>query len=111
MDFQKNIFYISSQIISIKHQSMNKEDLINSIHVATNISKKEIKLFIDSFCDTVSDSLSKGEKVTLFRFGSWDIQHLAARKGRNPRTGAPIEIKAKKKVRFKAGAELSGTVN
>lgn len=90
---------------------MNKEDLVNTMTESTGMSKKEINLFLDAFLDTINTSLSEGEKVSLIRFGSWNIQNVAAHTGRNPRTGEAISIKAKKKVRFKAGAELSASVN
>jgi nucleoid DNA-binding protein len=56
-------------------------------------------------------TLKGGGRVSLVGFGSWSVSQRAARDGRNPQTGATIKIPAKKVVKFKAGAELSGSVN
>ena len=56
-------------------------------------------------------ALKKGDKISLVGFGSFDITNRQARNGRNPKTGAVIKIAAKKSVRFKAGSELSSSVN
>jgi len=90
---------------------MNKAELISALADKTGKSQKEVKRFLEAFTETVTETLSKGDKVTLIGFGTWDVQDVSARTGRNPRTGEPLKIKAKKKPRFKAGAELSGKVN
>jgi DNA-binding protein HU-beta len=59
----------------------------------------------------VSSTLKGGGRVSLVGFGSWSVSHRAARAGRNPQTGATIQIAAKNVVKFKAGAELSSSVN
>ena len=59
----------------------------------------------------VSSTLRGGGRVSLVGFGSWSVSHRAARAGRNPQTGATIQIAAKNVVKFKAGAELSSSVN
>ena len=56
-------------------------------------------------------SLKKGGRVSLVGFGSWSVSRRNARDGRNPQTGATIKIAAKNVVKFKAGAELSKSVN
>ena len=56
-------------------------------------------------------TLRGGGRVSLVGFGSWSVSHRAARAGRNPQTGATIQIAAKNVVKFKAGAELSSSVN
>lgn len=73
--------------------------------------QKETKAFLEAFESTVQETLKKDGKITLIGFGTSDVQEVPARTGRNPRTGEPLKIKAKKKPRFKAGAELSGAVN
>ena len=90
---------------------MNKAELISALADKTGKPQTEIKRFLEAFTETVTETLSKGDKVTLIGFGTWDVQDVPARTGRNPRTGEPLKIKAKKKPRFKAGAELSGKVN
>ena len=66
---------------------------------------------LESFLGSVSGTLKKGGRVSLVGFGSWSVSRRAARDGRNPQTGATIKIAAKNVVKFKAGAELSSTVN
>lgn len=90
---------------------MNKAELISALADKTGKSQKEAKVFLEAFESTVKETLAKGDKVTLIGFGTFDVQDVPARTGRNPQTGAVLQIKAKKKPRFKAGAELSGAVN
>ncbi len=90
---------------------MNKTELTKVLADKTGKSQKEAKAFLEAFESTVQETLSKGDKITLIGFGTWDVQKIAARTGRNPATGKAIQIEAKKKVRFKAGSELSGKVS
>jgi DNA-binding protein HU-beta len=90
---------------------MNKQELISALANKTGKPQTEAKAFLDAFTSTVSETLSKGDKVTLIGFGTFDVQDVPARTGRNPRTGAVLQIKAKKKPRFKAGADLTEKVN
>jgi DNA-binding protein HU-beta len=90
---------------------MNKAELISALADKTGKSQKEVKAFLEAFTSTVTETLRKGDKVTLIGFGTFDVQQTNARTGRNPQMGAVLQIKAKKKLRFKAGAELSGAVN
>ena len=90
---------------------MNKAELISALADKTDKSQKEVKAFLEAFTETVKETLSKGDKVALIGFGTFDVQQTNARTGRNPRTGEPLKIKPKKKPRFKAGAELSSSVN
>lgn len=90
---------------------MNKTELIKALAEKTGKSQKEAKAFLEAFESTVQETLQKGDKITLIGFGTFDVQAVPGRTGRNPRTGEPLKIKAKKKPRFKAGAELSGAVN
>jgi len=90
---------------------MNKGELIKALADKTGKPQTEAKAFLEAFESTVQETLKKGGKVTLIGFGTFDVQAIAGRTGRNPRTGEPLQIKPKKKPRFKAGAELSGAVN
>lgn len=89
---------------------MNKAELIEAMASGASISKADAKRALDSFINTTSGALKKGERVALVGFGSFSVSKRAARKGRNPQTGKEIQIKAKNVVRFKAGSELSGKV-
>ena len=89
---------------------MNRKEIINAIACKTGKSKADIKRILDVFMDTVGDTLADGQKVRLTGFGTFSVTTRAERKGRNPQTGAPITIKKRKVVRFKAGSSLAKKV-
>ncbi len=89
---------------------MNKAELVAKIAEDAGISKTQANASVDSFIDAVAKTLKKGDSVTLVGFGTFSVSKRAARTGRNPQTGKEIKIAAKKVVKFKAGAELSGVV-
>jgi DNA-binding protein HU-beta len=89
---------------------MNKAELIEAIAKDAKMSKKDAAAAVDSMTKVMTKTLKKGEKVTLVGFGTWDVRKRKARKGVNPRTGAPIKIKATKVVTFKPGASLKTAV-
>lgn len=89
---------------------MNKAELIDAIASGSGLSKADSKKALDAFIEATTKALKKGDRVALVGFGSWSVAKRAARTGRNPQTGKEIKIPAKKVVKFKAGAELSGVV-
>ncbi|MGE5576166.1 MAG: HU family DNA-binding protein [Syntrophothermus sp.] len=89
---------------------MNKTELIASVAEKASITKKAAGEAVDAVFDTVTRSLSKGEKVTLIGFGTFEVRNRAARKGVNPSTGAPIKIPAARVPAFKAGKALKDAV-
>ena len=90
---------------------MNKSDLIDGMAEDSGITKAAAKKALESFLGNVEGSLKKGDRVSLVGFGSWSVSKRAAREGRNPQTGKTIQIAAKNVVKFKAGSDLSGSVN
>ncbi len=90
---------------------MNKSDLIDAMAADAGITKAAAKKALESFLGNVEKSLKKGNRVSLVGFGSWSVSKRAAREGRNPQTGKTIKIAAKNVVKFKAGSELSNSVN
>ena len=90
---------------------MNKAELIDAMASDANLSKADAKRALESLTANVTKSLKKGDKVALIGFGTFSISARAARTGRNPQTGATIQIKAKKVAKFKAGAALAKAVN
>lgn len=90
---------------------MNKADLVNEIAKETGLTKTKSSEVVDTIVETISNSLKKGEKVTLVGFGTFTTSKRSARKGRNPKTGEVINIPGKTVARFKAGSELTKTVN
>jgi DNA-binding protein HU-beta len=89
---------------------MNKAELVAKIAGDAGITKTQANAALDSFTTTVQKTLKSGDKVTLVGFGTFSVSKRAARTGRNPQTGAPLKIKAKKVARFKAGKDLSSKI-
>jgi DNA-binding protein HU-beta len=90
---------------------MTKEDLIAQIATDAKTTKVLAKAALESFVNSVKKSLKKGEKLTLVGFGTFSVSKRNARMGRNPKTGAAIEISARKAAKFKASKELNSTLN
>jgi DNA-binding protein HU-beta len=86
---------------------MNKAELIDAMANKANLTKVDAKKALDAFTEIVTKSLKKGDRVALVGFGTFSVSQRSARTGRNPRTGEPIKIKAKKVAKFKAGSDLS----
>ena len=91
--------------------SMNKTELIAAVAEKSGLSKKDAAAAVESVIAAVSDSLVKGEKVQLVGFGTFEVKERAARTGKNPQTGAVVEIPASKAPAFKAGKALKDAVN
>jgi len=89
---------------------MNKAELVEAVSDKTGITKKQAGNVIDAITDTVKETLSKGERITLVDFGTFHVRQRKARKGRNPRTGKKLEIPAKKVPKFRAGKNLREAV-
>ncbi|HUU73327.1 MAG TPA: HU family DNA-binding protein [Burkholderiales bacterium] len=90
---------------------MNKSELIESIAQAADISKAAAERALDGTVAAITSSLKQGGMVTLVGFGTFYVGDRAARSGRNPRTGATIEIKASRVPKFRAGKALKDAVN
>ncbi|NIN35584.1 MAG: HU family DNA-binding protein [Gammaproteobacteria bacterium] len=90
---------------------MNKAELIDAIAESVDLSKASASRALDSVIDNITNSLKKGDTVTLVGFGTFSVRNRAARTGRNPRTGETINIKASKVPGFKAGKALKDAIN
>jgi len=90
---------------------MNKSEMIDAIAEGADISKAAAGRALDSVINAVTDTLKKGETVNLIGFGTFEVRDRKARTGRNPQTGATIQIKAAKSPAFKAGKALKDAVN
>ena len=88
---------------------MTKQDLINEV-AGLGITKKQSAAAVDAMISAIKKALAKGDKVSLVGFGSFSVKKRAAREGRNPRTGKPLKIPAKKVPVFKAGKALKESV-
>lgn len=90
---------------------MNKNDLVAKVADAAALSKADAGKAVDAVFDAISSSLAGGSEVRLVGFGTFSVAARAASKGRNPRTGEPIDIPASKQPKFKAGKGLKDAVN
>lgn len=90
---------------------MNKADLVSAMSTSADISRVQATKALDAALESIQVALQDGHKVTLVNFGTFMVTERAERTGRNPSTGDPIKIAAKKVVRFKPGKELSAAVN
>ena len=90
---------------------MNKADLVNKVAAAAGITKAQANRALNAAVDGVTGALKKGGRVTLVGFGTLSTSQRKARTGRNPQTGKPIKIAARKVAKFTAGAELKKAVN
>ncbi|MDA3882697.1 MAG: HU family DNA-binding protein [Bacteroidales bacterium] len=90
---------------------MNKAELIDQIASQSGLSKADSKKALDALTGAITGSLKKGDKISLVGFGSFSKSKRSARTGRNPQTGKTISIPAKNVIKFKAGKDLSDTVN
>jgi len=88
---------------------MNKGELINEVAKVVS-TKKEAKAAVDCVLSTITKVLKKKQRVTLIGFGTFKVDKRKARKGRNPRTGEPIKIKAKKVPKFVPGKALKDAI-
>lgn len=89
---------------------MTKTELIAKVAEATELSKKDAEGAVNAIFDTISDALINGDKVSLVGFGTFLVKERSARKGRNPQTGAEIDIPASKTPGFKAGKSFKDAV-
>jgi DNA-binding protein HU-beta len=89
---------------------MNKTELINDVMERAELSRKDASKAVDAVFDSITGSLAKGDKVSLLGFGNFEVRERAARKGRNPQTGAEIEIAATKVPAFKPGKAIKDAV-
>ena len=90
---------------------MNKAELVAALADKTNVTKRAAEDSINSLVEIVEDEVKKGGKVQLVGFGTFEARKRAARKGRNPQTGAEMKIPASVSPVFKAGKAFKETVN
>ena len=93
-----------------KPLNMNKGELINRIAEDASLSRSQATEALNSFIKATSDTLKKGDKLTLVGFGTFSVSNRSARKGRNPQTGKEINIPARSVVKFKAGKDLADKI-
>jgi DNA-binding protein HU-beta len=94
---------------------VNKSELVdavvaNAASEGTDLGRGDAEKAVNAFIKAVQDAVAQGDKVTLPGFGAWSRTDRAARMGRNPRTGEPVQIAASKGVKFSAGAAFKSAV-
>jgi len=90
---------------------MNKSDLVSAIADNSGLSKADVARALEATTSAITGALAKGDSVAITGFGSFLVRARAARSGRNPQTGATIQIKASNAPAFKAGKLLKESVN
>ena len=91
---------------------MTKADIVQTVYARLGgFSKKESADLVDLVFETMKETLGRGEKIKISGFGNFVLRDKRQRQGRNPQTGATINIAARKVAKFKAGKGLSDTVN
>ncbi|CAB1130109.1 non-specific DNA-binding protein HBsu [Candidatus Hydrogenisulfobacillus filiaventi] len=89
---------------------MNKAELIADVAERAGMSKKDAERAVNAMVESIEQALTNGERVSLVGFGTFEVRTRAARVGRNPRTGASLEISSSKVPAFKAGKALKDSV-
>ena len=90
---------------------MNKSEFVKHISTTHNCKQTEAEKVIDMFVSSVTGALAERNEVSLVGFGNFSVSKVEARAGRNPQTGAAIEISARNMVKFKTGQKLKDAVN
>ena len=90
---------------------MNRTDLVNVIVAETGLNKKQAEAAVSATLGAIAGALKNGDKVQLIGFGTFEVKDVAAREGRNPKTGEIIKIDACKKPSFTASKVLKDQVN
>ena len=90
---------------------MTKAELVDQVARNTQLTKKHAEIMVNTVFDSIVDSLKGGEKIELRGFGSFRIRQRGSRTGRNPKTGAKVEVPSKSIPYFKPGKELRELLN
>lgn len=90
---------------------MNKPEFIEAVATEAGITKKDAENAVNAFTKVVTNALTKGDKVQLIGFGTFEVADRAAREARNPKTGETVQVAASKAPKFKASGTLKDAVN
>ena len=90
---------------------MTKAELVEDVARAAELTKKDAERLVEIVFESIIDTLNQGEKIELRGFGSFRVRSRGARRGRNPKTGAPVDIPAKRVPYFKPGKEMKELIN
>ena len=90
---------------------MNKTQFVDAVAQKSGLNKREAEAAVNAMTAVIADELKAGNKVQLIGFGTFEVKDVAAREGRNPKTGEVIKIEASKKPSFTASKVLKDQVN
>ena len=90
---------------------MTKAELVEDVARAAELTKKDAERLVEIVFESIIETLNQGEKIELRGFGSFRVRERGARRGRNPNTGDPVNIPAKRVPYFKPGKELKELIN
>jgi integration host factor subunit beta len=90
---------------------MTKAELVEDVADAAELTKKDAERLVEIVFESIIATLNQGEKIELRGFGSFRVRERGARRGRNPKTGDPVSIPAKRVPYFKPGKELKELIN
>ena len=90
---------------------MTKAELVEDVARAAELTKKDAERLVEIVFESIIETLNQGEKIELRGFGSFRVRERGARRGRNPKTGDPVDIPAKRVPYFKPGKELKELIN
>ncbi|WP_420974118.1 HU family DNA-binding protein [Bacillus thuringiensis] len=90
---------------------MNKTELIQKVSQETGLKRPQASLAVDTLLESIQQALQNGDTVQLIGFGSFEVRERAAREGRNPQSGEPMTIPARKVPAFKAGKQLKEAIS
>ncbi len=90
---------------------MTKAELVEDVAQAAELTKKDAERLVELVFESIIETLNHGEKIELRGFGSFRVRERGARRGRNPKTGAPVDIPAKRVPYFKPGKEMKELIN
>lgn len=90
---------------------MNKAEFVEQVAEKSDLSRRQAEIAVDATLKTIEEQLARGGEISLTGFGKFHVAARSARQGRNPQTGATIQIKAARVPRFSAGSKLKDVVN
>jgi DNA-binding protein HU-beta len=111
LTYRRKCVQLPENTHTFSEASVNKSELVDSIAEGAGLSKADAERALNALIDSVQAAVANDDKVTLPGFGSFSRSSRAARTGRNPRTGEPVQIAASKGVKFSAGAAFKSAVN
>lgn len=91
-------------------KNMNKAELVTALAAKTGLTKKDTESFVNGLIETITETLGNGEKISIVGFGNFEVRDRAARKGKNPKTGAEIDIPTKRAPVWKPGKNVKDAV-